>query len=169
MGAGPPHARPRKWGDLGCLPPFLLESMLASGAAPQLRRICRRIGYWRILLDQGESIGDTSRVGVPIFGAWGLPQIAQQPNVPGWRCRMTARCRKPGVKICGPHSLVSGLHGDPPYPPHQSQFTGSSEVVFLTPRCFRCDTNATCSRNENYQLRGTTSTVVILDLQPLET
>ena len=58
--------------------------------------------------------------------------------MPGWRCRMPARCRKAGVKPCGPHSLVSGLHGDPPYPPHQPQFTGSSEVVFLTPCCFRC-------------------------------
>ena len=113
-------------------------SMLASGAAPQLRRICRRIGYWRILLDQGESIGDTSRVVVPIFGARGLPKIAQGPNVPGWRCRIPARCRKPGVKTCGPHSLVSGLHVDPPYRPHQAQFMGSSEVVFLPPCCFRC-------------------------------
>ena len=138
MGAGPPHARPRRWGDLGCLPPFLLKSMLAPEATPQLRRICRRIGYWHIPSDQGQSIKYTSRVGGPIFGARELPKIAQEPNVPGWRCRMPARCRKPGAKTCGPHSLVSGLHGDPPYPPHQPQFTGSSEVLFLTPCCFRC-------------------------------
>ena len=77
---GPPHARPRKGGDLGCLPPFLPKSMLAPGAAPQPRRIFRRIGYWRVPTNQGESIEYTIRVGGPIFGARGLPKIAQEPG-----------------------------------------------------------------------------------------
>ena len=54
--------------------------MLAPGAAPQLRRIFRCIGYWRVPTDPGESIEDTSQVGGPIFGARGAAQ-----NSPGTR------------------------------------------------------------------------------------
>ena len=54
--------------------------MLAPGAAPQPRRTFRRVGYWCVPTDEGESIGYTSWVGGPIFGARGLPKIAQEPG-----------------------------------------------------------------------------------------
>ena len=80
IGSGPAACTAAERGDLGCLPPFFPKSMLAPGAAPQPRRIFRRIGYWRVPTDQGESIERTSRVGGAIFGARGLPKIAQEPS-----------------------------------------------------------------------------------------
>ena len=109
LGAGPPHARPRKGGDLGCLPPFLLKSILAPGAAPQPRRIFRRIGYWRVPTDQGESIEYTSRVGGAIFGARGLPKIAQEPSGHLPTPRSISRSRRASGFAFFPESRMSPL------------------------------------------------------------
>ena len=59
--------------------------MLAPEATPQLRRICRRIGYWHIPSDQGQSIKYTSRVGGAYFWSTGAAQ-----NSPGAKCARLA-------------------------------------------------------------------------------
>ena len=94
VGSGPAACAAVERGDLGCLPPFLLKSMLAPGAAPQPRRICRRLGYWRVPTDPGESIEGTSQVGGPIFGARGAAQNSPGTQWPSGNARSIIRTRR---------------------------------------------------------------------------
>ena len=60
--------------------------MLGARAARELRRIYRRIAYWRTPQDQGRSIPPGAGVRGPIFGAWGAA-----PGMVGcWRTYVNA-------------------------------------------------------------------------------
>ena len=77
---------PRTRVNWGGSPPILLSSMLGARAARELRRIYRRIAYWRTPQDQGRSIPPGAGVRGPIFGAWGAA-----PGMVGcWRTYVNA-------------------------------------------------------------------------------